>query len=180
MVQILSESFDGNKSVLSVVNGKKRLIPKLMDYSFEKGLATGEVWIKDNRTASIVVLFPNKPRRISLSAFTQDLKLVFNVIGVSQTLKILKRKKLIEKHQPRSRFIHLWYIGVLCEHKNKGIERNLLQSFMKIKAKDRLPIFLETSSNRNIGFYRDNGFQVVVEIVEKLPYRLYVMAKYPD
>ena len=179
VIEILSESFAENKSVLSVVGNDKGKIPKLMDYSFEKGINEGEVWINNRRNATLIALHPNSAK-ISIRSMLLDIKLLFSVIGPTRLFKILKREKAIKARQPKANFIHLWYIGVLNKHQNKGEGSKMLADFLDLKKVENIPIYLETSTLRNLNFYRKMGFELVAEISDELPYTLYIFAKNPN
>ncbi len=147
VIKILSESFEENKSVLSVVGYEKSKIPKLIAYSFEKGIKDGEVWLNDKRTATLIVLYPHRAR-YSFQDIMLGTKLLFSVIGPSRLFKILKREKTIKAKQPKSDFIHLWYIGVLNKYQNKGEGSQILKEFLELKKRENTPIYLETTSIR--------------------------------
>ncbi len=176
VIKILSESFEENKSVLSVVGNDKDKIPKLMAYSFEKGRKEGEVWINDKRTATLIALYPHRAR-FSLKGVILDVKLLFSVIGPSRLFKILKREKTIKAKQPKSDFIHLWYIGVLNTHQNRGEGSKILKEFLELKKRENIPIYLETSTVRNLSFYKKLGFELIEQIRIELPYTLYLFVK---
>lgn len=109
-----------------------------------------------------------------------DVKLLFSVIGLSRLFKILKREKTIKAKQPKSDFIHLWYIGVLNSHQNKGEGSKILKEFLELKKNENIPFYLETSTKRNLNFYKKFGFELVEEIRDELPYTLYLFAKNPE
>lgn len=179
VIDILTESFKENKSVLSVVGNDKSKIPELMGYSFEKGMIDGEIWINDRRTVTLIALYPRRAG-FSFRGIKLDIKLLFSVIGLSRLFKILKRERTIKAKQPKSDFIHLWYIGVLNTHQNRGEGSKMLREFLEMKKKENIPIYLETSTERNLSFYKKMGFELVEKIREELPYTLYLFAKNPE
>tara|TARA_B100000378_G_C18057346_1_gene414796 strand:+ start:1804 stop:2376 length:573 start_codon:yes stop_codon:yes gene_type:complete len=179
VINILSESFKKNKSVLSVVGNNKNKIPLLMDYSFEKGILDGEIWINNMRTAALIALYPNRSKHL-FKGLMLDVKLLFSVIGLKRLYKILNRERAIKSKQPKSDFIHLWYIGVLNFHQNTGQGSKLLREFLELKREKNIPVYLETSTEKNLSFYKKIGFGLVEEIRDKLPYTLYIFAKNPE
>jgi len=54
-------------------------------------------------------------------------------------------------------------LGVEPVHQGKGYGSLLLEHFIEKMATDPLPIFLETSTQRNVNFYERFGFQVMEE-----------------
>src|SRR5690606_37721800 len=86
IVEILTESFDENKSVNYVVkqdSSRKRRLSGLMDYCYDVCEAFGEVWISEDEQACALILHPDK-KRISFKAIWWDLKLAISVIGLSR------------------------------------------------------------------------------------------------
>lgn len=174
VINILSESFEQNKSVLSIVNHRTELIPKLMAYSFDKAMILGKVWLNDDSTAVLIALSPIKAK-FSVNSLLLDIRLLLSVIGISRVLEILNREKEIKKRQPRTEFIHLWYIGVKKEQQGFGLGSELLKNFLKLEEIKNLPIYLETSTLENLNFYTNIGFQIEDKIVDVLPYTLYIL-----
>src|SRR5258706_14889588 len=85
VIEILTKSFDDNKSVNYVVKqGEKReeRIHGLMDYSFDVCNAFGDVWMADDDQACALVLYPDK-KRSTLSAIMWNAKLALSVIGLT-------------------------------------------------------------------------------------------------
>lgn len=174
VINILSESFEQNKSVLSIVNHRIELIPKLMAYSFDKAMIFGEVWLNDDSTAALVILKPESGK-FSLKSLLLDIRLLLSVIGILRVLEILNRENQIKKRQPKTEFIHLWYIGVKKAHQGLGLGSQLLNNFLKLEKIKNLPIYLETSTLENLNFYKSIGFQIKDKIVDVLPYTLYIL-----
>ncbi len=86
IVDILSKSFDANRSVNYVVrqgHNREARIRKLMEYSFEVCHFFGEVWISDNEHACALILLPDR-KRTSLHTILWDVKLAFSVIGLNR------------------------------------------------------------------------------------------------
>ena len=151
-----------------------------MGYGFEKGLNEGEAWLNDGETATLMIaLYPHNKKN-PLRSLLLATRLLFGVIGLGRLFKILKREKAIKRKQPKSDFIHLWYIGVLNSSQNKEKGSKLLQEFLELKKPEKLPIYLETSTVRNLNFYEKNGFQLQHKIEDELPYTLYLFAKKPE
>ena len=173
ILDILTRSFDDNKSVNYVVKqDQKRVdrITKLMDYSFNVCNEFGEVWISDDEQACALILFPDK-KRTSLRTILWDLKLALSVIGIDRVNSVLKRESLIKNNHPNDSFAYLWFIGVNPVKQNKGIGTAFIQEVIGECEKKRRPIYLETSTQKNIPFYRKFGFEIYQSL--DLNYTLY-------
>ncbi|MFC4094840.1 GNAT family N-acetyltransferase [Euzebyella saccharophila] len=171
VVDILSKSFEKNRSVNFVVGGKAARIPKLMGYCFDLGMEQGAVFLSDNSNAATILLFPEK-KKTTIKSVMRDLKLALNVIGIERVLSVMKRESLLKERQPKNKFIHLWYIGVYPEESGKGVGSNLLREVIEFCFEKEKDIYLETSTERNINFYIQNGFDHYDTIKKGLPYDL--------
>ena len=171
VVQILSDSFQDNKSVNLVVGNRKNRIPALMRYSYAVAMKNGKVFISKNRQAIALVLFPTE-KKFSLRLVWENIKLAVNVIGLHRVPSILKRESAIKKLHPDKPFVHLWYIGVHPDHFGRGHGSALLQEIMAFAEKRKCDIYLETSTERNIGFYTAHGFENYANIETGLPFTL--------
>lgn len=90
-------------------------------------------------------------------------------------MKTLNREALIKKIQPKELMTYLWFIGVKTEDQNKGFGSNMLQSIIKYSEQNNKPIYLETSTVRNLPWYKKFGFEVYSE--QELTYRLYFLKR---
>ena len=177
VVKILAESFDDNKSVNYVVRQdrkRKRRINALMDYTFNQCLAFGEVWLSDDRNGCALILLPDK-KQFSLQSLVWDANLAFSSIGLDRVFTVLDREKRIKSYHPREPLCYLWFIGVNPEFQNKGIGSRLLQEVVDECEKKKRPIYLETSVERNLSWYKRFGFEVFQTI--DLSYKLYILRR---
>lgn len=162
VIEVLSKSFDTNPSVNYVVKqgrNRERRIRKLMEYSFNMCLAFGEVWITDDEKGCALVLLPDK-KRTSLKTILWDLELAISVIGLNRAGLIIKRESKIKAFHPRSPFCYLWFIGVDPEFQGTGIGSKLLEFTINKYHNDNRPIYLETSVERNLPWYKKFGIEV--------------------
>lgn len=162
VIQILSEAFDTNKSVNYVVkqDGNRRTrIERLMDYSFNVCNSYGEVWVSDDQQACALILHPDK-KRTSLSTLIWDIKLALFVIGITRVNAVLKRENFIKSNHPLVPISYLWFIGVNPQLQGKGIGSSFINEVINQCEKEKRPIYLETSMERNLPFYKKFGFEI--------------------
>ena len=177
IVDILSKSFDDNNSVNYVVKQddiRQKRIRGLMDYSFNVCDAFGEVWISDNQEACALVLLPDK-KKTTLNAVLWDAKLAFSVIGIDRVGKVLSRESKIKAFHPKEPFSYLWFIGVKPELQNKGKGSKLLSEIIEHSERSNRPIYLETSVDRNLPWYKNYGFEIYNSL--NLSYTLYLLRR---
>lgn len=160
VIDILGKAFDDNKSVNYVVkqDGKRRQrIKALMEYSFNVCNAFGEVWISDDQQACALILHPDQ-KRTSLRTLLWDVKLALSVIGINRVRAVLKREAMIKSKHPKEPFSYLWFIGVNPQHQNKGIGSAFIRDVINECERKKRPIYLETSTEKNLPFYGRFGF----------------------
>ena len=177
VINILAESFDDNKSVNYVVrqgNHRKERIKELMDYSFNVCNAFGKVWISDDEQACALVLQPDR-KKTTLSALLWDAKLAISVIGLNRIGAVLGRETKIKSFHPKEPFSYLWFIGVKPELQNKGIGSRLLKEIIEESDINKRPIYLETSTERNLPWYQNHGFKIFNSL--DIKYTLYMLRR---
>lgn len=177
IIDLLTASFIDNKSVNYIIvrdEKKHRHIRALMDYSFEVCSMFGEVLLSDDRRACALVLYPDR-KRTTLKSIWLDLKLIFNCIGLSNVFKAMDRESKIKKIQPKERMCYLWFIGVNPIYQGSGIGSKLLREIIKESEKEDRPIYLETSTMKNLPWYKKFGFEVYNKL--ELSYTLYFLKR---
>lgn len=177
IVDILSKSFDDNKSVNYVVKQdakRKERIGGLMEYSFNVCHAFGEVWISDDEQACALILLPDR-KQTTLNALLWDAKLALSVIGLNRVGTVLGRETKIKSFHPKEPFSYLWFIGVKPELQNRGKGSLLLDEIIQESQRSKRPIYLETSVERNLPWYQNHGFEIFHSL--NLTYTLYLLRK---
>lgn len=177
ILKILAESFDDNQSVNYIIKqGKNRIerIKKLMDYSFEVCFRFGDVFLSGNKKACALVLYPDK-KKTTLKTMLLDMKLIFSCIGIENIKKALKRESRIKQLQPKDLMYYLWFIAVDPEYQNEGIGSNLMNDIIQDSANKKRPVYLETSTLKNLPWYKKFGFQKYNEL--DLGYKLFFLKR---
>lgn len=162
IAELLIAAFNNNSSVNYIIrqdDKRNERILALIDYSFEMCIRFGEVWLSENRKACALVLFPHQ-KRTTLAAVWLDIKLVFNAIGIVNIGKAMKRESLIKNKQPNKPMAYLWFIGVNPFYQHQGSGSRLLTGVLEAIEKLDLPVYLETSTLRNLPWYEKHGFAV--------------------
>jgi ribosomal protein S18 acetylase RimI-like enzyme len=177
ILDLLTRSFDDNKSVNYVVKqdqNRVARIRRLMDYSFNVCHAFGEVWISDDCQACALILFPDQ-KRSSFRTLLWDLKLALTVIGIGQVKSVLEREAMIKSNHPNEPIAYLWFLGVNPQLQGKGIGSALIQEVLTECGRKKRPVYLETSMERNLPFYRKFGFVIFQTL--QLTYKLYQLRR---
>lgn len=171
IIDILTRSFSNNNSVNYIT--KQERIPALMDYSFEVCMLFGEVWLTENKRACALILYPEQ-KKTTLKTILLDLKLMVECIGLSNLKKVLAREKKMAKIKPDTEMTYLWFIGVDPEYQQTGIGSELLQTIIQQSSR---PIYLETSTQKNLPWYKSFGFSIYGEL--DLGYTIFFLKRTP-
>jgi len=119
-----------------------------------------------------LILFPDK-KRTTLKSILLDLKLILFCVGLSGIKKALGRESLIKKIQPKEKMYYIWFIGTDKSNQHSGIGSKLLQEIIEDASSKKLPIYLETSTLKNLPWYERFGFEIYHKL--KLSYTLYFL-----
>lgn len=177
VVDILAKSFEANLSINYIVKqDKKHLnrIRSLMGYSFEMCYLFGEIILSDDEKACALILYPHM-KKASFKAIMLDARLIFECVGLKKLMITLYRESLIKKIQPKEEMLYLWFIGTYPSEQNKGIGSTLMTSVMQIAMLQNTPIYLETSTLKNLPWYERFGFEIYNEY--NLGYQLFFLRR---
>ncbi|HNP24868.1 MAG TPA: GNAT family N-acetyltransferase [Bacteroidia bacterium] len=177
VIDILTKSFDTNQSVNYILKQDAKRIKRitaLMDYSFEVCFVSGEVILSDDKKGCALVTYPDK-KKTTLKSILLDVKLILSSVGLKNIKKTLAREAMINKMHPKQPMYYLWFIGVDPEHQNEGIGSILLDDIIEDSERKRRPIYLETSTVKNLPWYKKFGFQIYHEL--NLSYKLFFLKR---
>ena len=177
IVNILAQSFDGNKSVNYIVkqdSKRAKRMKKLMEYSFEVCHLFGDVFLTEDKKGCALIVMPDK-KKTRLKSILLDAKLAFSCISLSNLKKAMAREAAIKKLHPNEPMYYLWFIGVDPSEQNKGVGTSLLKEVINEGSAKHRPIYLETSTLKNIPWYEKFGFIVYDKL--DLGYELFFLKK---
>ena len=160
---IISESFIDNPSVVSVIKNdkrKKQRIVALAKYAFKTAISRDGVYISSDNNG-VAICYRYNTKKESLSDYWSQLILVIESIGVSRVFKILKREAYIKRYRHKSgNFLYFWFFGVNKEGRGNGAAMELKNAILEESKNKNLPIYLETSVEKNKAVYERYGFEV--------------------
>lgn len=177
VVDILVKSFADNKSVNYIIkqdNKRLQRIKGLMEYSFEQCRLFGKIYFSDDGSTCALIIYPDKKKTTFKSVYL-DIKLILQSTGFSNISKAIKREAEIKKHHPQGPLCYLWFIGVEPTHQNKGFGTRLMEKIISDASVEKRTVCLETSTDRNIPWYKKLGFEIYKEL--DFGYKLYCMKK---
>jgi ribosomal protein S18 acetylase RimI-like enzyme len=179
VIRLLVRSFKENQSVNFIVHrGDRKLdrIGELMGYAFRVCRLFGEVWLSNDRKACALVLYPDL-KQASIRSIWLDMRLAFQTIGLKNVPKALNREAQVKKLQPKVQMAYLWFIGVDPLHQRKGIGSTLLAEILADANAKNLPVYLETSTLKNLPWYKGLGFEIYNQL--ELGYTLFFLKHEP-
>jgi hypothetical protein len=160
VVTIIAETFDSNPAVNWLIkqgSSRKRHIQNLAKYAFMKAWIRDGVYISTNEKGVALCYRFNK-KKFSLLVLWYQLKFALTSIEVSRLPKVLKREAYRAQLRPESgAYYYFWFLSVLPEGRGAGFE--LKNAVFEQATKEHLPVYLETSIERNQKIYEHIGFQ---------------------
>lgn len=184
IIEILSECFESNKTVNWIVkqnSKRKERIRHLMDYSFDACIKTGRIFITDDLTGVIICSNCDDKLPILEEAYL-TLRFVLKVTGIGGIAKTLRREKYINQFHPQDEeFIYLWFIGLKKTEQGRGVGSEMLQEVINRSNDEQIPIYLETSTEKNLNFYKKHRFEVYhISPTDMFGFNLYFLKRLPE
>jgi len=165
VVEILTASFNDNQSVNYIIkqdNKRHERIKGLMEYSFDVCNLFGDIFLSDDKKGCALLIYPDK-KRTTPKSIMLDAKFALTCIGISHINKAMKREAKIKDVHPSGVLYYLWFIGVESGNQNKGIGSRLLNEIILEGEKQKRTICLETSTLKNLPWYKKFGFSIYHE-----------------
>lgn len=145
-----------------------------MEYSFDVCYLFGEVFLTDDKSGCALIVLPDK-KKTNVKSIILDAKLAVSCVGFSNIKKALDRESKIKKMHPKELMYYLWFIGVDPSAQNNGIGSGLLREIIEESQTIGRPIYLETSTVKNIPWYKKFDFAIYNEI--NLGYKLFFLKR---
>lgn len=184
VIEILSECFETNKTVNWIVkqdSKRKERIRDLMDYSFETCLEAGQIYLTDDLTG--VIIFSNSDDKLPiLEEAYLTIQFVLKVTGIEGIGRALRREEYISQFHPKDEeFIYIWFIGLKKTEQGRGVGSAMLQEVINRSNDEKIPVYLETSNEQNLNFYKKYGFKVYhISPEDMFGFKLYFLRRLPD
>ena len=133
-----------------------------------------EKFYYNDKKACALVIYPDM-RRTTLKSIAADIKLIFTSMGLGNIKKAMQREAAIKNIHPKRMIYYLWFIGVEQTEQGKGIGSELMKEIITQSSKLNRAICLETSTLKNIPWYKKFGFTIYKEL--DFGYTLYCLQK---
>lgn len=93
----------------------------------------------------------------------ENINLLFRVTGFRNAFKILKNQKYIQQQRPeKGHYLYCWFWGIVKNNRGNDsqIGRHMKDRFLEIAERDKLPLYAETQTKKNVIVYRRYGFEL--------------------
>ena len=124
-------------------------------------LPRGMIHVDDAGRAAALWLPPEEryelPPRLSLINF--GFRLV-RAGGLHRLRRLRRQGAVYAKHLPREPHYYLQFLGCRYDHQGQGIGSALLLEGLRVCDKRDMPVYLESSNERNLPLYERHGFEV--------------------
>ncbi len=156
---ILCNAFVSNKGINWLIKegrDRKKSLKRLMEYQYIQCVRSNCAYMSDDRNGVILAEIPSKKKTAVGDTF-RLIRVLFTVIGISRVREVKTKEEYINIRLPKEDFLHLIFIAVDQVQQNRGVGKQLLGDFLS-NNNDRLPVYLETSTESNLQFYQKYGF----------------------
>lgn len=183
VIDIISAAFNTNPSVNWVVKNdhkRKKRIRELARYSFHTALRRKGAYISSSENGIALCYRPNY-RKETFPDYLSQLRLAVLSIGIFRILSVMKREQYTKTIRPRNgNYYYFWFYGVKPGMHDTGDARELMEEIFKMADHEHLPIYLETSVEKNRRVYTRYGFELYhTWYVKAKKLNLYFMRRSP-
>lgn len=162
-LSIISRSFARNPSILWVIKKdrkKQQRIVALAAYSFKTALLHKGAYISSNEKGVALCYRHSNRANVFKDAWNQVV-LVFTAIGIFRIGIVLKRQAYVKSQMPAGGdYFYFWFYGVMPGQNSQGDAREIKNEIFRMADVEQLPIYLETSVEKNRRVYERFGFKV--------------------
>jgi GNAT superfamily N-acetyltransferase len=158
--------FDDPIWIWAVPDGARRarVLPWFFRAAIRYGRLFGEVPVSPQQDAAMIVLPPGRPRlswpRLVRVGLLQ-MPLRAGIAGYSRFITMWRTLEARHEQDVGPRHWYVWLLGVDPPRQGQGVGSALLGGLCERADRDRVPIYLDTTFERNLVFYGRLGFEVV-------------------
>jgi ribosomal protein S18 acetylase RimI-like enzyme len=171
--QILAKAFHNDPIAQYMIRDEQERAKHMADaFSVFTAYAflAGEIWTTAGEVKGAALWFPPAhtemiPKHMEAAGF-EDLP---SRIGEGATERMFQILEHIEQFHKRDMPHPHWYLmllGIEPSEQGKGIGRSLVRTMLEQADREGASCYLETTNPRNISFYNNLGFKVMVEDVD--------------
>lgn len=167
LAQALASAFQDDPTVAWVFphDGRRRaLLPAFMEFRLRRiAFSHDEIWMTAGGEAAAVWIPPGK-WRMPLARQMRLLPPLIRFLGLRTSTVLGGLNRMERSHPQQPPHWYLFILGVEQAAQGRGLGSALLRHMLERIDTSALPVYLESSNERNIAFYGRHGFEVTGEV----------------
>jgi hypothetical protein len=160
IVDLLTEVYRDNPTVLYAANYKAKNIQKVFEFSFDEFFSINGVFYHPNKKA---VLFINPGVANRNSSLFKQLKFMLSVSGIRNGLKLKRRRKIMLNERSKEPFIHIGVFGISNHAERFKTALDIKNFVFNMAREKKLDVYLETPLEKTRKVYEYYGFECFSE-----------------
>jgi ribosomal protein S18 acetylase RimI-like enzyme len=169
--EMLTRAFSDDPKLIHLmpdITAKKELSRYLFEFELQYGMNYGDVYTTSPSIEGVAVWLPSSKSEITLwRAFRSGgmrlqkhlgKKIMDRLMAFSTTVDTLHKK-----HAPYPHY-YLFFIGVDPSYRKKRVASRLITPMLRWLDTRKLPCYLNTQNEKNIGIYEHYGFEVIEQL----------------
>jgi hypothetical protein len=162
-IDILYKAYKDNPTFTWVVKESKpqqfeERVKYLCGFLFDSILLIGGVYMTSFNDG-ICMIYNSKAKKSFISSWILQIGLALKVVGISRSLEIMKRESHIEKLRPQGEYLYFWVLAADPDVKGYQDMAEIRDETFEMSKNLNLPIYAETTVERNINMYKRYGFE---------------------
>ncbi|HVI98754.1 MAG TPA: GNAT family N-acetyltransferase [Sphingomonas sp.] len=134
-------------------------LPRLFRLLYKADGPVGIRWVTVGGEAATLWRSPGRAHTGTLAMLREAIPMLHALGGaIGRALRVADA---IEAHQPEGRYWYLHIAGCDPAHQGRGFGAAAVRAGLEQAHADDVPVYLETPLEKNIGFYRGLGFDLV-------------------
>jgi ribosomal protein S18 acetylase RimI-like enzyme len=170
--EMLSRAFSTDPKMLHLIPdlaAKKQLSRYLFEFELQYGMNYGDVYTTSPAIEGVAVWLPSSKSEVTFwRAFRSGGMQLQKQLGKTVMGRLMSFSaavdKLHKKHAPYPHY-YLFFIGVDPTCQKKRVASRLITPILSWLDMQKLPCYLNTQNEKNIGLYEHFGFQVIEQLV---------------
>jgi ribosomal protein S18 acetylase RimI-like enzyme len=148
---------------------KKELSQHLFEFELQYGMNYGDVYTTSPAVEGVAVWLPSTKSEITFwRAFRSGGRVLQKRLGKKIMDRVMSFSTAVDtlhkKHAPYPHY-YLFFIGVDPAYQKKRVASRLITPMLGWLDMQKIPCYLNTQNENNIGLYEHYGFQVIEQLV---------------
>jgi len=161
IISIVSRAFEENPRAMAMMRKKDpaRSLKAMTEYAYQLVDKFDGIYLSADKTTVLFYYLKSQYKR-KLPDYLAYAKMFAQALRPSQIIPTLKREKKISSlRKPYPDYIYVWVLGSVPDNKSLRGLADIRDHLFGLSEKLKLPILIETTVERMLGFYRYVGFE---------------------